>query len=71
VTHPEKVYLINHGDDSPLPDWTEAVIQAFNLQGRRVEPRFDEHEQRLPDDARALARVLGPFLARPDLMPAQ
>ena len=73
VTRLEKVYLINHGNDSPIPipDWTEAVVQGFNLQGRRVKPVFDDHEQRLPDDVRALARVLGSFLARPDLMPGQ
>jgi hypothetical protein len=71
VTRLEKVYLINHGNDSPIPHSTEAVVQAFNLQGRRVRPVFDDHEQRLPDDVRALARVLGSFLARPDLMPSQ
>ena len=49
VTRLEKVYLINHGNDSPIliPDWTEAVVQGFNLQGRRVKPVFDEHQQRL------------------------
>jgi hypothetical protein len=69
VTRPEKVYLILHGDDSPIPDWTEAVIRGFNLQGRRVKPLFDEHEQRLAGDARALARVLGSFLALTNLSP--
>ena len=73
VTRLEKVYLINHGNDSPIliPDWTEAVVQGFNLQGRRVKPVFDEHEQRLTSDVRALARVLGSFLAHPDIGPSQ
>jgi hypothetical protein len=65
--------LLCHGDDSPIPDpdWTKSVADAFGLQDRRIRPLFDEHEQRLPDDIRALARVLGSFLARPDLMPGQ
>jgi hypothetical protein len=62
VTRLEKVHLINHGNDSPIPEWTEAVAQAFNLLGRRVKPVFDEHEQTLPDDVNAITRILGPFL---------
>jgi hypothetical protein len=57
--------------ETTVPDWKEAVVQGFNLQGRRFKPLFDEHEQRLPGDVRALARVLGSFLARSDLMPGQ
>jgi hypothetical protein len=55
VTRPEKTYLILHGDDSPIPepDWTEAVVRAFRLHGRRVKPLLDEHEQTLPGDVRA------------------
>jgi hypothetical protein len=72
VTRPEKnVYLILHGDDSPIPDWTEAVVRDFHLQGRRVRPLFDEHEQRLPGDVRALARVLGPSPALVDPKPSE
>jgi hypothetical protein len=29
VTHPDKVYLILHGDDSPIPDWSEALMGGF------------------------------------------
>jgi hypothetical protein len=70
VTHPVSVYLILHGDDSPIPDWTEAVVQAFGLHGRRFKPLFDEHEQRLPGDVLPLARVLGLFPALTDLKPS-
>jgi hypothetical protein len=62
VTHPDKVYLILHGEDSPIPDWTDAVIRGFNLQGRRVKSLLDDHEQTLPGDVKAITRILGPFL---------
>jgi len=73
VTRLKNVYLLYHGSDSPIPapDWTKAVVDAFGLQGRRIRPLFDEHEQRLPDDIRALARVLGSFLADSDFGPTQ
>jgi hypothetical protein len=71
VTCPEAVYLLLHGDDFPIPDWTRPVVDAFGLQGRRIRPLFDEHEQRLTGDVRALARVLGSFLAHPDIGPSQ
>lgn len=72
VTRIEKAYFLYHGSDSPIPhpDWIGPVVDAFGLQGRRIKPVFDEHEQRLPDDVRALARVLGSFLALPDIGPA-
>ena len=31
VTHRDKVCLILHGDRSPIPDWTEALIRGFNF----------------------------------------
>jgi hypothetical protein len=73
VTRIEKVYLLYHGSDSPIPDpdWIGPVADAFGLQGRRIKPLFDEHEQRLPDDVRALARVLGSFLALTNSGPSQ
>lgn len=72
VTRPGRVYLLLHGDDSPMiSDWTRSVADAFGLHGRRVKPLFDEHEQRLPGDVRALARVLGSSLALPDIGPTQ
>ena len=73
VTRLKNVYLLYHGSDSPIPapDWTKAVVDAFGLQGRRVKPVFDEHEQRLTSDVRALARVLGSFLAHSDIGPSQ
>lgn len=72
VTRPEKGYLILHGADCPIPspDWTKMVADAFGLQGSRIKPLFDEHEQRLPGDVRALARVLGSFLALPEIGPS-
>jgi hypothetical protein len=73
VTRIEKVYFLYHGSDSPIlyPDWIGPVADAFGLQGRRIKPVFDEHEQRLPDDVRALSRVLGSFLLRPGPGPTQ
>ena len=70
VTRPDKVFLILHGDDSPLQSWTEAVVQAFRLQGRRTKALLDVHEQRLPGDIRALARILGRFPVLADLRPS-
>ena len=66
VTCHENLYWINHGKDSPITDWRAAVVQAFNLHGRRFRTAFDDHERRLPDDAAALAEVLGEFLAPTD-----
>jgi hypothetical protein len=66
VTRVKKVYWIYHGNDSPIPEWTEAVAQAFNPQGRCVKLAFDEHEQTLPDDVNAITRILGPFLTSAD-----
>jgi hypothetical protein len=57
-----KVYLILHGDDSPIPDWTEAVIRGFNLQVRRIQSLLDDHEQTLHGDGKAITRILGPIL---------
>jgi hypothetical protein len=61
VTRPDDAYLILHGDDSPIRDWKEAVIESFNLQGQRLRPLFDEHEQQLPYDVTAIAGILGAF----------
>lgn len=59
VTHPEKTYLILHGNDSPIPDWKARVIRRFNMQGLLVKPLFDEHEQRMGEDARKTGEALG------------
>lgn len=69
VTRLKNVYLLYHGSDSPIPapDWSRMVVDAFGLQDCRIKPLFDEHEQRLPGDVRALARVLGPFPALTEL----
>ena len=60
VTLPVSVYLILHGDDSPIPDWKEPVMQKFNILRHRVKPLFDEHERTLREageQAVALADV--------------
>jgi hypothetical protein len=36
VTHRDKVCLILHGDHSPIPDWTEALIRGFNFPSTRL-----------------------------------
>jgi hypothetical protein len=61
VTRPDKVYFVLHGGDSPIATWEEAVIRSFNLHGRRVKPIFDEHEQQLPYDVKAVAKLFAPF----------
>ena len=66
VTHPVSVYLILHGDDSPIPDWKEPVMQKFNIPRHRVKPLFDEHERTLPGDVRSVRRVLGWYEVRAD-----
>jgi hypothetical protein len=59
VTHPEKTFLLLHGDDSPVSDWKPRVIRRFDLQGQRIRTLFDEHEQTLPGDLKAVQRVFG------------
>ncbi len=59
VTHPEKIFLILHGKDSPVSDWKARVIRRFDLQRQRVKLLFDEHEQTLPGDVNAVRGVLG------------
>jgi hypothetical protein len=61
VTRPGNVYLILHGNDSPIGAWKQAVIRGFDLEGQRVRPLFDEHEQQLPDDVMMVAKIVGPF----------
>jgi hypothetical protein len=56
VTHPDKVYLILHGDDSPIPDWSEALMGGFSLQGRRVKSLLDDHEQTFHGDDKVMTR---------------
>ena len=59
VTRPEKTLLILHGNDSPISDWKQQVILRFNLHGKRIRVLFDEHEQTLPADVKAVRRALG------------
>jgi hypothetical protein len=61
VTRPDKAYLILHGGDSPIDTWEEALIRSFKIRGYKVKPIFDEHEQQLPCDVKAVTRLLGPF----------
>jgi hypothetical protein len=36
VTHRDEVCLILHGDHSPVPDWTEALIRGFHFPSSRL-----------------------------------
>ena len=64
VTRPGKTLLILHGNDSPISDWKPQVIRRFNLQGRRIRTLFDEHEQTLPGDVKAVRKFLGGYQIR-------
>jgi len=47
-------FVVYHGDDSPVSDWKQRVISAFNLRGFNVEFRLDEHEVMDEADIRGL-----------------
>jgi hypothetical protein len=59
VTRPGKVYLILHGNDSPIPGWQVLVSESFGLAGRPVKIIFDEHETMIPGHPRAVELALG------------
>ncbi len=59
VTRPRSQYMILHGDDAPIADWTCRVLESFGLTGRPHRFLFDEHERMLPGDPQRLEVALG------------
>ncbi|MFO0887733.1 MAG: hypothetical protein U0790_01160 [Isosphaeraceae bacterium] len=59
VTRPGRTVLVLHGDDAPVPDWREKLVEACRLGGRAHRFLFDEHERRLPGDPEGVEEVLG------------
>ena len=61
VTRPEKVFLILHGNDSPVDKFQEMVIESFRLSGRTVRFLFDAHETQLPGHPEKFISIFGPL----------
>ena len=59
VTRPGKTVLVLHGDDAPVSDWRERLIDGFRLGGRPHRFLFDEHERMLPGDPERVEGALG------------
>ncbi len=59
VTRPGRTVLILHGDDAPVADWREKLIEGFRLGGRSHRFLFDEHERMLPGDPVRVEEALG------------
>jgi hypothetical protein len=59
VTHPGSRYLIIHGDDEPVAHGLKLVRQRFQLNQVEATGLFDEHEQMIRDDHRAVQEALG------------
>jgi hypothetical protein len=59
VTRPGRSRLILHGDDAPIPDWRERLIDGFHLEDRTHKFLHDDHERMLPYDRRRIEVALG------------
>ncbi|WP_165248024.1 hypothetical protein [Paludisphaera soli] len=59
VTRPGRTVLILHGDDAPVADWREELIEAYRLGGRAHRFLFDEHERKLSGDPERIEGALG------------
>ena len=59
VTRPGRTVLVLHGDDAPVADWREKLIQRYRLGGRPHRFLFDEHERMLPGDPQRVEEALG------------
>ncbi len=47
------------GDDAPVADWREKLIEGFRLGARSHRFLFDEHERMLPGDPERVEEALG------------
>jgi hypothetical protein len=65
VTRPERRCLVLHGDDAPVADWLDRVVERFDLDRRSVKTLYDEHEQTFTEDRRAVYDELGLSAGRP------
>ena len=59
MTRPERRTLVLHGDDAPMADWLERVVDRFDLDRRSIRLLFDEHEQTFTQDRRAVNAEFG------------
>jgi hypothetical protein len=59
VTRVHRVYLVQHGNDTPVAGGLETVEGRFGLAGRAVSHLFDGHERMLADDVDQVQRALG------------
>jgi hypothetical protein len=54
-----------HGDDAPVADWFERVVEKFHLDRRSVRLLFDEHERTFTQDRRVVFAEFGLCDPRP------
>jgi hypothetical protein len=59
VTRVRGVYLVQHGDDTPVTGGLKTVEEQFGLVGFRVRHLLDEHEQMLAGDPKRVQQALG------------
>ena len=59
VTRPGRTVLVPHGDDAPVSDWREELIQRYGLGSSPHRFLLDEHERRLPGDPERVEEALG------------
>lgn len=58
VTRPWKTVLVLHGDDAPVIDWRERLVDGFRLGGRPHRFLFDEHERMLTCDPKRVGEAI-------------
>jgi hypothetical protein len=58
VTKPEKLYLILHGNDAPIPSWEELVTESFHLSKGKIKTFLDEHETQIQGHSEAFNKIL-------------
>lgn len=61
VTQRHVSILIHHGEDAPITDWRQAILDRFHLNGHQNQTsfRFDEHERMIHGDPEAVQELLG------------
>jgi len=59
VTSPGRTVLVLHGDDTPVADRREKLIESYRLGDRAHRFLFDEYERGLPGDPERVEEALG------------
>jgi hypothetical protein len=65
ATRPGRTVLVLHGDDAPVADWWEMLIESLRLGARSHRFLYDEHERMLPGDPEQVEESLDIRSIRP------